>query len=282
MKKSLREGVKKHLYGIKIIFSSVICILICISVFNSMDKISNGKFSMCVKAAENIGIIKLIRKQINAIEVEECPVKAMMYNTELDREYKAAFKAVLLGGMSIQHEDGHESYFREISPEIRESSDEEYAVIIRKAFYYYYMDFDKDGFPELLIKPQTRDVHFGGIRILKYSSDDKKVYYLGEEYRWTPWSLLGAGQLYYVKHTNADTFEYGYQEINSSGVITKELCYNFTVSPNPSIYWLSDSHWPFHNYLEVEKEVWEETERHFEALDAGAFPSVTFEELFNE
>lgn len=303
MKKSWYKRIGKFLYGMVIILSCVLCILIFIiisdqngkSKVNGADKALTCKFGMDDrKAAESLKYVcrmpqerftERIREQIKAIAVEEYPVDTTVYDAETDREYRTAFKAVLLGRMPIRHEDGQESYFREIMPEVNQSSAEEYDRIIRKAFDYYYIDFDKDGFPELVIKPRIRNVHFGGIRILNYSSDDKRVYYFGEEYCWTGWSLLGAGQLYYVDGSSASTFRYGYREIDSSGAIIKEMRYSFTVSPEPSIYWLSDDNWG--NYfkgpgtVEVEKEIWEETKQHFEEIGENAFPSITFEELFS-
>ena len=203
-----------------------------------------------------------------------------VYNKEMNEEYKEAFLQVLFNRMPIQYESGEEAYFEEISSNLTGNSDEDYIKILKKAFTYYYLDFDGDGLPELIIESRLRDVRFGGPRIWKYDADSKRVYNLGE-YRWTGWKPLGAGKLYYEDQSSAGLIKYGYQEINPLGDTVREVdfCRMFQGSLNTEQYTISVDEL---EDVEIDKESWDEiTHDFFEATD-NAVTEVTFDELFSD
>ena len=203
-----------------------------------------------------------------------------VYTKEMNEEYKEAFLQVLFNQMPIQYEDGEESYFEEINPYLKESSDENYVKILTKAFEYYYFDFDGDGLPELGIESRGRDVDFGGPRIWKYDAGSKRVSNFGE-YRWTGWKLLSSGKLYYEDQSSAGMIKYGYQEINSLGDIVREVEFFLMLQGPLNTEWYTISVDELKD-VEIDKESWDEiTNYFFEAID-NAVTGITFDELFSD
>lgn len=216
--------------------------------------------------------------------IKEYPIDTEVYTEEMDKEYKEVFLGVLFNQIPIRYEDGEESYFEEISSYLKENSDENYIKILKKAFEYYYFDFDGDGLPELTIEPRIRDVHFGGPRIWKYDIDSKGVYNFGED-RWTGWKPLGSGKLYYEDWSSAGAIKYGYQEIDSQGNVVEEVQFQLTVpsSYDPSERYIIGSVGEFtHVDVEIDKESGDEMlHDFFEAID-NAVTGITFDELFSD
>ncbi|MDE7179065.1 MAG: hypothetical protein K2O59_14725 [Lachnospiraceae bacterium] len=212
--------------------------------------------------------------------IKEYPIDTEVYTEEMDREYKEVFLQVLLNQIPVQYEDGEENYFEEISPYLRDNSDQNYIKILKKAYEYYYFDFDGDGLPELVIESRGRDVHFGGSRIWKYDADSKRVYNIGE-YRWTGWKPLGSGKLYYKDQSSAGMIKYGYQEINSLGDIVREVDFFLMFQGLLNTEWYTISVDEFED-VEIDKESgYEILHDFFEAID-NAVTGITFDELFSD
>ena len=109
--------------------------------------------------ADDLRYLNEIMESID-FSTQEYPVNTAIYNSELDREYKSAFLKVLFGQAPIQDEEKGAYYFGEIIPELNDYSNGiemgdfinvHYYITITSQLNYYYMDFDKDGLPELII-----------------------------------------------------------------------------------------------------------------------------------
>ena len=224
---------------------------------------------------------KRVWESVKAIDfsAEVHPVNTEVYNSEMDREYKDAFLQMLFNQIPIQYEEQGEIYYRKSDKCFDDLDDEEYVCAIKNPnFRYHYMDFDGDGLPELIVRPESWDVHFGGPHIFKYNPDDKKVYNFGDEHRWSAWELLGSGKLYYTDSTVA-TLWYGYQEINASGEQTKEICFTVFSGYGYDEYEVSVD---YSQDVTLSEDEWNEiTREYFEAID-NAPAGMTFEELFGD
>lgn len=212
--------------------------------------------------------------------VKEYPINTEIYTLERNKEYKEAFLQVLLNQIPIQYEDGTKSYFKEIDSEMNESSYANYIKIIKKAFEYYYFDFDQDGLPELIIESCIRNVDFGGPRILKYDADSKQVHNFGDNYRWTDWKPLCSGKLYYEDETSG-MFRYGYQELDSLGKVVDEVSFFYTPQSknDVAIYMISVDEF---EQVEVDTGSWEKITHDFFESESNAVTSITFDELFSD
>lgn len=201
--------------------------------------------------------------------IQEYPINTALYDSELDREYKTAFLQVLLGHAPIQDEEKGEYYFTEIIPD---------------RFHYYYMDFDGDGFPELITHYFMMEDNpgYGGLYILKYNPREKQVYRFASADA-AKWELLSSGKLYYNSSTDEQT-SYGYREINALGEVTRELHFEQTVSADHDttayiVYSDESGTWGLKN-VKLEREEWNELTQNFVKAQGDAPAYVTYEELF--
>lgn len=223
-------------------------------------------------------IAELVCKRLQAVDftIKEYPINEELYTEEMDREYKEVFKQVLLNQIPIQYEYGEEAYFIEIWPE----SKRDYYEDIKEDLLFYYLDFDGDGLPELIIK-SPGDVSFGGPRILKYNADNSKVYNFGERWRFPKLELLCSGKLYYEDRTGAGGIRYEYQEIDSMGkiVIDVNFFHWYNLKEDSSCYEVSIGEF---EQVEIDKESWDNvTKDFFEAKD-NAVKGITYDELFSD
>lgn len=221
-------------------------------------------------------IAEFVCKRLQAVDftIKEYPIDKEIYTEELDREYKRAFSQVLNNQIPIQYEYGEEAYFIEIWAESKRS----YYEKIKENFLYYYLDFDGDGLPELVIK-SPGDVNFGGPRILKYNADNSKVYNFGEHWRFPKLELLCSGKLYCEDGTGAGGIRYEYQEIDSLGKIVIDVRLYHWYGLEKDSYEISIDGF---EEVEVDKESWDSvTKDFFEAKD-NAVKGITYDELFSD
>ncbi len=225
---------------------------------------------------------ELVCERLWAVDftIKEYPINEELYTEELDREYKEVFLQVLLNQTLIQNEDGQEIYFADIDP--KEMSDVDYMTIIKELFVYCYLDFDGDGFPELIADPRGAYVRFGGPRILKYDRNSKKVFVDG--YRFMKYRPLCAGKFYYEDRGGASAIRYGYQEIDSQGNVVEEVTFQLVhpVYEYPERYFI-DSIGEFeHVTVELDKESWDELLHDFFEAKDNAVQGITFDEFFSD
>lgn len=261
-KSDFKTGANDHIFASEIISSSAKIIQSVNSEFGDIE----GNFA------------KVVCERVRAIDftIKEYPIDKEIYSEELDREYKRAFSQVLRNQIPIQYEYGEEAYFIEIWPE----SKRDYYEDIKEDLLFYYLDFDGDGLPELVVK-SPGDVSFGGPRILKYNADNSKVYNFGEHWRFPKLELLCSGKLYCEDGTGAGGIRYEYQEIDSLGkiVIDVRLYHWYDLEKDSSKYEISIGGF---ERVEVDKESWDSvTKDFFEAKD-NAVKGITYDELFSD
>ena len=235
--------------------------------------------------------IQYVYEKIESLDfsVQEYSIDTKVYDTETDREYKKAFLQVLLNQAPIQDEEKGEYYFKETVPDLSErinNSLESYQHAIKYGMNYYYMDFDGDGVPELIMHYLwTEDKpNYGGPYIMKYSPRDKQVYcFMSVDS--AKWELLGSGQLYYDCSTDEE-ISYGYQEINAYGEVSKEVHFEQMLSAENGttayIIYSDDIKTVGVKGAKNGKEDWNELTQKFLAATNNALPYMTYEELFGE
>lgn len=226
---------------------------------------------------------ELVCKRLRAIDftIKEYPIDEEIYTKEVDREYKDIFLRVLLNQMPIQYEDGEETYFEDIDP-VKEKLNADHITMIKEFFVYCYLDFDGDGFPELIVDPRGAYVRFGGPRIFKYDRGSKKVYVDG--YRFMRYRPLCASKFYYEHKGSPDSIQYGYQEIDSQGNEIEKVKFQLVYSTDetPERYFIT-SVGEFENVnVEIDKESWDEMLHDFFEAKDNAVEEVTFDELFSD
>lgn len=223
-------------------------------------------------------IVKQICERVKSIDysVQEYPIDTNLYDSKTDEEYKNAFLQALLSRTPIRDNENGEYYIRELREELRYGrstiSEEAYIGFLNDLFRFYYLDFDGDGLPELFIN--------GGGHILKYCPDDKQVYDIAPK-NMGQWDLLGSGKIYYhIESDSAYFIKYGYQEINSSGEVDREVIFEYNFLPDsPTEYLVSIDEF---EEVEVGKENWELLTQGLLDAEANAFPHMTFDDLFGD
>ncbi len=243
----------------------------------------SGDTTGAVENGKNLNT-EIVCEKLRLIDftIREYPINTEVYTEEINREYKEIFLGVLFNQIPIQLDDGEQSYFNEIDLRDKESSEEDYTKIIKQYMNYYYLDFDGDGFPELIVEPRGGNVRFGGPRIFKYDRDSKKVYVDG--YRFMKYRPLCAGKFYYEDNGGASAIRYGYQEINSQGKIIEEATFQlvYPAYENPERYFIT-SVGEFENVnVEIDKESWDEMLHDFFEAKDNAVEGITFDELFSD
>lgn len=122
-----------------------------------------------------------------AVDTEKC-------DAATDRAYKDAYYQALIGGQRVRTAKEGDVYLKEFFAYQGhlEMEDETFLNNLIENAKFYYMDFDGDGLPELVM-----DIIGDGLHILKYLPDEDVVeYFFGYE-RVPYFHLLGSGQLYY-------------------------------------------------------------------------------------
>lgn len=135
--------------------------------------------------------------------VKEYAINTQKVDVITNEIYKDAYYKVLSGQNSARTRDGKEVYWKEYCSFQGEldvgMTDEVFLESLIKNTKFYYMDFDGDGLPELVM-----DIIGDGLHILKYLPDEKMVeIFFGYE-RMPYYHLLGSGQLYYRNPTYAN------------------------------------------------------------------------------
>ena len=162
-------------------------------------------------------------------------------------------------------------------------SNDDYLEAMENRVQYWYLDFDGDGMPELVV--YLKGVMYKPI-ILKYKSEEQRVYVY--VYGSNHWNFLCSGNLYYDDPTSAGINRYALSRYNIFGneVITFE--FNIQIMEDCSREYTISYHneEDMNNIIEasaiVSEEMWNElTKDFFYAID-NVPPSMTFHEVFGE
>ncbi|MCM1536366.1 MAG: hypothetical protein NC126_10635 [Clostridium sp.] len=150
--------------------------------------------------------------------VKEFPIDTEKYDAQTDKQYKDAYYKALSSQTPVRDSESEiylKKYFRDADME-----DEKYLEDIIDSTRFYYMDFDGDGMPELIMNVAYGD----GLHILKYLPDEDVVEFFFAAYRMPYYDLMGAGQLYYDHGTIANKWQQAYDVVDKDGQ-TKRAAY---------------------------------------------------------
>lgn len=223
-------------------------------------------------------------KQID-YTIKEYSIDAGRYDEQTDAVYKDAYYRAVSSQVPVRDLEGREVYLKGYwfyqGDAAMEMSDGEFLENIIRETYFYYMDFDGDGLPELVM-----DIMGDGLHILKYLPEEDVVeIFFGWE-RMPYFNLLGAGQLYYhnAMRANKDLWEYDFVDGDGEVQLVVYLRENYEYKEQDdeweTVYWV---------YLDEELglvrvpgEIYEEiTGGFFDAVDRAP-AAMTFEEVFGE
>ncbi|MDE6602412.1 MAG: hypothetical protein K2K90_09675 [Lachnospiraceae bacterium] len=298
--KKIRNGMKVPYISL---FFVCICVLVCSFLYEKgktipdtdqddilvVDEVSDKDMESPedVEMEPNViveeMITELVRKRMWAVDFtyKEYPINKEIYTDEMDQEYKEVFLQVLLNQIPVQYEDGEETYFEDIDP-VKEKLNADNITMIKEFFVYCYLDFDGDGFPELIVDPRGAYVRFGGPRIFKYDRDSKKVYVDG--YRFMRYRPLCAGKFFYEHKGSPDSIQYGYQEIDSQSNVIEEVKFRlvYPADETPERYFITSVGEFEHVNVELDKESWDEMLHDFFEAKDNAIKGITFDELFSD
>ncbi len=145
----------------------------------------------------------------------EYPIDDNRYDAQTDKIYKEAFREAVTNQVPIWCPDrGEAVFYQELLLEAGKLDDEAFQREVRQSDYFY-LDYDGDGLPELIINTE-------GPCVLKYRPESGQV----ELYRQKEpdWNLLGCGQMLYEWQGWLDDsyqYLYGYEsEDSKSGLQT--------------------------------------------------------------
>lgn len=216
--------------------------------------------------------------------VQEYPIDTTRYAGVVEQEFLKAFYDVLLNCVPLDYGDSGEKYFfrDQLGGLFSYLSDEGFVELFVKNTSYRLIDMDRDGLPELAVEFDIDDLGvFGGICILKYDMEEKRVtnYYFELLEGWGM-LLLGPNRfgLYDIRNVETDRSEY--IVIDEQGETIQ--CFDFEMtSMNETRYTVSGSG-EINGEVVVIKEEWDElTDVFFDAM-SSPIEFMTYEEVFGD
>lgn len=225
--------------------------------------------------------IQSIYKQIKEFEFmdQEYPIDTTIYDLDMEQEYKEAFLKLIFN--KEMHSNNNFSYSFASIMDMEQYSNEGYIQAMENNAQYWYLDFDGDGLPELVINlPETGKC----IQILKYDIKKKCVYvFLDRKNNNT--NFLCSNNLYYHS-SGAGIVMYEFHRYDLSGNCMVDIDFHIYTDP-PQEYYISyinreniDNIIYFDSY--VSKETWDELIKNFlDAIDHVP-PSKTYNEVFGD
>ena len=143
------------------------------------------------------------------------PVNAAFTGSDADRTYRDVFYQVVNNQRPVlcrtyRSLDYEEKYYRVILNVDYLGEKEFQSQVLRQDSRYYYMDYDGDGLPELMVR-------HNGIYGFKYLPQEDKVYLFVEDAPSSYGYLMGAGQTYSHNPCIAGKDTYGYSSEDRNG-----------------------------------------------------------------
>ena len=215
-----------------------------------------------------------------AVDTEKC-------DAATDRAYKDAYYRALIGGQRVRTAKEGDVYLKEFFAYQGdlEMEDETFLNNLIENAKFYYMDFDGDGVPELVM-----DIIGDGLHILKYLPDEDVVeHFFGYE-RVPYYHLLGPGQLYYENGMLANKRITRYHTVDTDGRDKWVVCFMEDADYKPHKedegVWWDTAYWvDLYDELGMvqvdEKRYRDVTGPFLEAVE-HAVPAKTFDDIFGE
>lgn len=221
--------------------------------------------------------------------VKEYTIDTEKYDSMTDKIYKDAYYKAISGQDTVRTREEGEVYLKEYwcyqGDSLMEMEDETFLKNLIDNTQFYYMDFDGDGLPELVM-----DIIGDGLHILKYLPDEEIVeIFFGYE-RMPYYNLLGSGQLYYRNPTIANKGIWEYDIVDEDGQDSLVVCFMEDADYKPhkedEDEWWDMAYWVYLDeelgLVQVDEKCYQEiTANFFDAVE-HAVPAMTFEEVFGE
>ena len=209
--------------------------------------------------------------------VKEYAIDTEKYDDMTDQIYKDAYYRAISGQDMVRiSEEEEEEYLWELNIETFQKIELDYTR-------FYYMDFDGDGLPELIV-----DIMGGGLYILKYLPDEEIVELILGYERTSYFHLLGSGQLYYHCPTTANIDMWKYVTVDEDGQSHTVICFMEDADYKP--HKEDENEWWDMAYfvcldeelemVEVEEKTYQEMFGKFHEAVKQAVTAMTFEEVF--
>lgn len=219
--------------------------------------------------------------------VKEYTVDTEKQDAAADRAYRDAYYRALIGGQRVRTAKEGDVYLKEFfayQGDI-EMEDKTFLENLKENAKFYYMDFDGDGLPELVM-----DIIGDGLHILKYLPDEDAVeHFFG--YERVPYlHLLGSGQVYYKNGMIANQMLWRYHTVDANGQDKWVVCFMEDADYKPhkedEDVWWDTAYWvDLYDELGMvqvdEKHYREMIDPFLEAVE-HAVPAKSFEEIFGD
>lgn len=209
-------------------------------------------------------------------QVRSYALSDSLYDAEADKRYRDAFYKVVTNQTPVLRRiqcspDYEEVYYKQI---VRREhlNDQEFLEQNLENSNFYYMDYDGDGLPELII----RDLELYG---LKYDPKENQVY-LFLDIMSNYCFLMGAGQLYWHNPCLANKDIYSYESEDKNG---NQVYVNFmTVADWEGDDWITSYYISVDEYqnVEVSRKLWEELMSLLQDARSKTPKPVSFDVLF--
>ncbi|MDE7358637.1 MAG: hypothetical protein K2N39_04265 [Lachnospiraceae bacterium] len=219
--------------------------------------------------------------------VEEDPIDTEKYDAVTDQVYKDAYYGAVSGQARVRTAEKEYVYLKDYwcyqGGALME--DEAFLENLINNTRFYYMDFDGDGLPELVM-----DIIGDGLHILKYLPDEKIVeLFFGYE-RMPYYHLLGSGQLYYENGMLANKLMLRYDTVDAYGQVRRIVSFMEDADYKPhkedEEIWWDMSYWVYLDeelgMVQIDENRYREITEDFLNAVEHAVPVNTFEEIFGE
>lgn len=219
--------------------------------------------------------------------VKEYPIDTEKYDAVTDQVYKDAYYSAVSGQARVRTAEKEYVYLKEYwhfqgDPYME---DEIFLTNLIDNSQFYYMDFDGDGLPELVM-----DIIGDGLHILKYLPDEEIVeVFFGYE-RMPYYHLLGSGQLYYRNGMLANKLMLRYDTVDAYGQVRQIVTFMEDADYKPhkedEESWWDMACWVYLDeelgMVQIDEERYREITEDFLNAVEHAVPANTFEEIFGE
>ena len=244
---------------------------------------SNVRLSSDQEKVENKQELYTITKNFD-FSILEYPINKELYNHQMEQEYKEAFLKFLFQKTMITNNNGEEKFYYSFMSDmgIQARTNEQYIENLQENVEYWYIDFDGDGLPELVVslsgamrKPQ----------ILKYNREAKSVYVYINGGNYTC-NFLCAGTLYEDNPSSAGIIRYALERYDKYGKEVISFHFDIRTACEPWEYSISYINREGIDLIstgaQVSEEMWNElTIPFFYAIEHKP-PGMTFTEIFGD
>lgn len=219
--------------------------------------------------------------------VKEFHIDTVKYDAITDGIYKDAYYRAISGQDMVRTLEGKEVYLKGYwffqGDSLMEMEDEIFLENLIDNTKFYYLDFDGDGLPELVM-----DIIGDGLHILKYLPDEEIVEIFWGYERTPYYHLLGSGQLYYRNNMLASKalWEYDIVDANGQDSLVIFLMEDADYKPHKEDDCWDVAYWVYLDeelgLVQIDEKSYKEIAKKFFKAVEHAVTAMTFEEVFGE